>query len=241
MIIAICEDRPDELIQAKDLVDIYLKERHIKGQIYSYYSGELLLESAPRIAYDILFLDIFLQKLNGIKIARDVKRLNPDCKIIFITSSPDFAVSAYEIGAIHYLVKPLSRQALEDAMDRCLDKHPAPEHTRFLEIIVEREHMLFNPDFIRYIESKGKMLVLHTSSGEFNTWASLKKVQEQLKDGDFIKLQRSYLVNMNYIVQIKNGCCSLKDGTVIHINRACLSEIKERYKKFLFLSVRKEG
>lgn len=240
MIIAICEDRPEDLVQAEELVDLYLKERNIKGQVYSYQKGEALLDAAQRIAFDILLLDIFLPKQSGIKIAGSIKRLNPGCRIIFTTSSPDYAVAAYEIGAIHYLIKPLSKQALEEAMNRCIEKGQTGESGQFLEITVDRQRLPFNLDGIRYIESRGKMLVLHTSQGEYNTWTSLKKVQEQLKDGSFIKLQRSYLVNMNYIVQIKNGCCSLKDGTMIPINRSCFSEIREQYKKYIFSSVRKD-
>lgn len=240
MTIAICEDESRDLMKTSDLVNVYFKNKKQKITIYSYCDADVLLAEAAQINFDIIVMDIYLPGVNGIQAARSLKKLNPDCSIIFVTSSSDFALEAFGIGAVHYIVKPVSEEELQEALERCCERKHMRSKGEVLEIMVDRRSVLLFQNCIRYIECQEKALKIYTGDGEYDTWSTLKKIEDKLNWEKFLKVQRSYIVNMDYIADVRGGHCVLRDGTTIKNSRNYTNYIREQYKRYLFKAVRSE-
>lgn len=116
-LIAICEDETYLLEELRKKAEAYLKTRHYPAQIRTFTSGEdLLKEQRP---FDLILLDLVLPGINGLETA---KRLSSKSRIIFITSYREYAVDAFEVEAVHYLLKPVTDERLYQAMDRALNR-----------------------------------------------------------------------------------------------------------------------
>lgn len=240
MLIAVCEDLREEQKTMERMLDVCWERRGIKGRVCTYQDGEHLIVDAVKVMFDIVFMDIYMPGMGGIRAAKAVKRLLPACEIVFVTVSRDFALEAYAIGAVHYLVKPVSPENIGEAIDRCCAKKNVKWEGKIVEIIADRRKIPINQNCIRYIESQGKMLKIHTDAGEYHTWMTLGSIQKDLDEKRFLKLQRSYIANMSYIAAIKNDCCILKDGVTIAVSRRHGNKIKETYHQFLFAFVMEE-
>lgn len=240
MIIAICEGRLQEQEKIEGFVKEYLKDKNINGEVYCYHSGESFLMDEGRIMFDIVLMDIFMPGKGGLSVARTLKKLNFGCEIIFISVSSDYAFEAYEIGAIHYILKPVTYNKLSEAIDRCQDKRTVCKNNKLIEVTVAREKILINQNRIHYIESQGKKTKIYTDFNEYQTWMPTNEIWQELDQESFVKLQRSYIANMDYVRGLKKDSCTLKNGLTINISRLYGKEIKEKYRKFVIAAARGE-
>ena len=113
--IAICEDETYILEELRKKAERYIKKRRLTANIKTYTSGEELLKESA--AFDIILLDLRLPGLNGMEVAKQISGKSP---IIFITSYQEYALEAFEVEAVHYLLKPVTDERLYVAMDRAI-------------------------------------------------------------------------------------------------------------------------
>ena len=114
--IAICEDEIYLLEELRKKTEAYLKTRHFSAEIHTFTSGEdLLKEQRP---FDLILLDLVLPGMNGLEAAKQLS----GSRIIIITSYREYAVDAFEVDAVHYLLKPVTEERLYQAMDRAVNR-----------------------------------------------------------------------------------------------------------------------
>lgn len=236
MWIALCEDETDSRCGLARLIQSFCEARELAVEIDAFSCGEDFLASARE--YDIVFMDVYLTGMSGVEA---VKRLHGAAsrQIVFTTSSREHAIEAFGLNAAHYLVKPLTAQAVAQAMERCLDrlgKNPG----KYLLVKTERGIIPVPMEQIVYIEVSNKLSTIHTTKNDLQTYTSLDALFEQL-DGSFLRAQRSYVVNMNFIESISADRVVLRDGTQIPLSRSNRAELKGQYQKFLFDLARRDS
>lgn len=243
--IAVCDDDQKDLLVFSEHIRQYCREREIDVDLECFLSAQKLLD---RIAeFDIIFMDIYLKDANGLKMIEQVRRKIPDTPVVFITSSREFAIDAFRVNALHYLVKPLSRTDLETALKRCFamiqaaDLHNCTEtdkaKTLTVKIIKNPIPAVIQMQDIQYIEVFRKVSVLHTKRSEFETYASLNSIYEQLDDS-FLRVQRSFIINMDAIQALTGEYIMLDGGVQIPVSRKNRAAIKQQYQDFLFHKAR---
>ena len=157
MTISIVDDIAEERALLRKRLEKILLQKNIEFHCCEYENGEAFLEASKNQNFTVLFLDIYMDGINGIEIARNFRKFNKDCMLIFTTTSRDHALEGFQVRAMHYLVKPYSEEDLISLFDEILSRIPAPE--KILELKIngsdlqvpfkrQCEIISVNPDFL---------------------------------------------------------------------------------------------
>lgn len=117
--IAVCDDSPVFLEKAVNLIRHWVDQSGISAEIYSFDNGDDLIDKNATMRMDIVFLDIIMPMLNGMDTARELRQKDTAVRIIFLTSSPEFALESYEVKAQGYLLKPVGYEKIKEILDEC--------------------------------------------------------------------------------------------------------------------------
>lgn len=227
--IACCDDDSAWLERFVDQLDKLLRTRGDSARICSFSSGAALLKTLndPSIAIDILFLDIMLDKEDGLAIAASLRTLHPDLPVVLISSSPEFALDGYAVHPAHYLLKPVDDRVLASALDYCIALRRTPGQ---LVIRWKRTDKVLPCSEILYIEVLDSLLKLHTRTGnEYQTGGHLSQIEQRLPPGQFLRCHKSYLVNMDYVEGIRRYSLLLASGQNIPVSKQNYTAIKDAY------------
>lgn len=224
--IAICDDLSQDRKKLYELVADYIESRDIRAVISVYRSGEELLESDIS-SMDLVFLDIYMGKINGMDTAKELLKKNRSVQVVFTTTSPDFAVEAFQIDAFQYLLKPVKKEDLFRILNRFMEGISA---MRSITVKIGRTEENIRLGDILYIEANGKRTVFHMKNGDRRDVSeSLAQMKERLKDEYFVCPIRWALVPLVEISSIFGTEISLSDGTTIPLSRGKRDEVKEAY------------
>ena len=229
MRIAICDDNSVDLKAMRE-VFCRVAPEHVVDAFFE--GGKLLDAISEGRGYDLLFLDIIMPQITGMQLAREVGRLAPDTPIVFLTDSSAYAVEAFSVNALHYIIKPITESALKECLDRLEERRGA---RRRVHIISSSgiQQMLF-ADEIQYAQSDAHYYDLHLKDG---TLVKVRMTQPEIRDmlGDsFLPVSRGLIVNVEFIRQLGPRSCILKDGREILLSRRNLDEIHSAYAAYVF-------
>ena len=234
MKIAICDDDKRELQQIAALVENYRKERKAELTCVVYQSATELLVSMGRTEYDVLLLDVMMPGVNGIQAAREIRDSNDAVEIVFLTSSPEFAVESYTVRAYHYLLKPLTKDKLYPILDK-LSNHFKDEEA---VLHVKSQTSIFNVPYskIEYVEVNAKTLYFHLTDGSIRAvYGSLSLYEKQLLSRPgFLRVHRSYLVNLSWVRELRQKELLMESGGHVPISRSAGAAVRTAYTRFLF-------
>lgn len=226
MNIAICDDNLLDRELIVDLLECYFFNKSISYSIDQYENGDnLIYEIEDGHPYDIIILDIFMGKLLGIEVAKNLRKLKFNGEIIFLTASSDFAVDSYDVNAGGYILKPISYNKLKKVIDKVTLKLGTNSYC-----VRQRSNFLLIPyNEIVYIESNNSKCILHRNNGEkYNIYKKLNEIESELNDSRFLRSHQSYLVNMDYIIEAGNQF-QLSTGDVVLIRQRHVKEIRNQY------------
>lgn len=214
--LAICDDEAFMLDDFSTRLSKYMKENGINYQINCFTNGKKILE-ANKI-FDIIFLDIQMEELDGMETARQLRESGFGGIIIFITILKENVFDAFEVQAYDYLVKPLEDFRFYRTLDRAL---------RFLEketsknIIIQKNNICKLIPFsqIIYCEVYGRKIYIHRQSNETIDYYNKLNDLEKCIDNRFFRCHRSYLVNLDYVCGYSGGIIILSDGSKVPVSR----------------------
>lgn len=229
IIVAIYTFEKKEARKIAQLVNDYLIEYHDAIEIYLYHTGNALLDDLNKKHYDILLFDIYAAQKNQVTLLQNIRNFLPACNLIILADIDDFAVTAFDLGAIHYLKKPIKKEKLYVALKRCLIKHNHESPKEFLEITSNRNKITIDQTHILYFESCEKQITIYTFFHIYQVWIPLNSIERNLNPSNFLRLQRSYIVNIDYILSMQSYKCTLKNGMIISVSRSHYKEILEKY------------
>lgn len=234
--IAFCDDDMEVLHQMNELIDRYRVERNEDITYAAFQSPfELLTEIEKGIRPDILFLDVVMPGQNGMDVAKEIRQYDTNMKIIFLTSSPEFAVESYSVGAYFYQLKPIWEESFFRLMDAVLAEC---EKKKKNSLILRSKDGITRIDLqqLEYCEVLGRKLLFHLENGAvLESAGSLDDLAGQLMQySNFFRPHRSFLVNMEYIQNISSRSIKMVNDAEIPIPHGKCSEIKNIYMEYAF-------
>lgn len=234
--IAFCDDDMEVLHQMNELLDRYRVERNEDITYAAFQSPfELLTEIEKGIRQDILFLDVVMPGQNGMDVAKEIRQYDTNMKIIFLTSSPEFAVESYSVGAYFYQLKPIWEESFFRLMDAVLAEC---EKKKKNSLILRSKDGITRIDLqqLEYCEVLGRKLLFHLEDGAvLESAGSLDDLAGQLMQySNFFRPHRSFLVNMEYIQNISSRSIKMVNDAEIPIPHGKCSEIKNTYMEYAF-------
>ena len=223
--IAICDDEQNQIEYITSIVASWSAHEGHGCEIRTFASAEaFLFEYEEDKAYDILLLDVEMKNINGIELAKCIRKDNNRAEIIFITSHFEFVGEGYEVDALLYLIKPISAEKLTQVLTKAAEKISVEPPS--VVISCEGETVKLYEADIRYVESFLHYIVIHTKDKEYKIKENISVFENRVSD-DFYRIHRSYLVSLKHItrisrtsVNIGNTELPLSRGKYDDINRA---------------------
>lgn len=223
MKIAICDDEEMFSSQLKEYLESYYKSMDLI--IDKFKSGEEFLKRYTNMncGYDIIFLDIEMKQIDGIETAKKLRELNNDIIIIFLTSHLEFAPEGYEVNAFRFLIKPIQKEKLKNAL---LDvQYQIDRNKKILIKDKDREVLLKYTDIV-YIEAQNVNIKICTMNEKFLIRKTLREIEEELKGPTFFKCHRSYIVNLDFVMDYDNKIITMENKEKISLSRNKYSDFK---------------
>ena len=227
--IAICDDEKYDRDRIQALLLEYLETHNLNASIDLFSSGkEFLSERDNLVKYDIVFLDINMEEIDGIQTAERIRSFHSDTYLVFITSYIHYALEGYRVNAVRYILKETLDTALEECVDAILEKMRISYVTFSF---IQGERKLYT-DNLLYVESRShKSVFYYLENGQniYEIYEKLDQIEERLEGFGFLRVHKSYLVNQKHIRQICNYRILLDTGEEIPVPRSRYQQTKEAF------------
>lgn len=227
--IAVCDDNQELCSQLENLLIGILNELEIKFEIDLFYSGESLCKEMKRSEYDLIFLDIELQQMNGVEIGKFIRETlkNEIIQIAFISSKKEYALKLFDFRPINFLVKPLNTEKIKKVIDKYM-------------VISEQDNHLFaykkGFDYykipmsdIMYFHNNTRKVTVVTRNGSDEFYDSLENIYIKVKGHNFLFIHKSIIVNYNYITKFGYEQVTMIDGSAFSISQSRRKNIRIEY------------
>ncbi len=220
--IAVCDDEVMECSRIAGKIKEILGEMKVPCTIRQFYSGRELLQSSEN--FDIIFLDIIMGGLDGMRTAQMVREKAYDKLLVFISASRDYVFDAYDVEAFQYLLKPIEDKKLKRVLQKAVRKTQERSQA-FIIVSRDRQRKKLFLDDILYFEIRGRVIDAHTMGGIFSYYEQIGLLERELQGKGFCRCHKSYLVNMKYVDLYNRQELMLDNGERIAI-------AKRRYEAF---------
>ncbi|MCX4320473.1 MAG: LytTR family DNA-binding domain-containing protein [Lachnospiraceae bacterium] len=207
-----------------------IKKQSPGCRLMSFASGEELVQS--NIRFDIIFLDIRMEGLNGIETAKNLKEKQKDILLIFITGMKEYVFDALDLYAFQYLLKPLDEKKFGEVLERALAEAGKRKERKIL--FVKAKNLTLDQSDILYIESRGKKVGIHTAGAEedIEIYAVMEELSAQLGE-EFYRCHRGYIVNLAYIAEYGKDSITLTNGARVYLAKKKYGEFVKAYMWYL--------
>ena len=239
MNIAIVDDLKTDSDRLVGFIDTYMEQHRLQcGAMDRFSSGEDFLGAFTSGKYDLIFLDIYMGGITGMETAKRIRRMDHDCRIIFITTSPEFAVESYDVSASFYLLKPIEKSGVFAALDRC--GLQAAERARTVEVTTPFGKTALPVHDVSYTEYARRQVLVHLKNGQD------MEVSMSQKDFSALLLQypwfcdciKGILVNFEDVDKLLVDRFLLKNGIQVPISRLKYRDVREQYIQYSYHLVR---
>ncbi|NFH40309.1 LytR/AlgR family response regulator transcription factor [Clostridium sporogenes] len=232
--IAVCDD---EILQRLDIIKkikSVLKNNYCDYHydIEEFSSGEQLIFSD--IYFDIVFLDIKMDKFSGIDIAKHMRENNNDTKIVFITAFKEYVFEAFDVGAFHYLIKPVDEKKIFKIMDRILKMFSYKENNEKCIIVKKGKNTIkVLLDNIHFFEVQNRIINIHTQREVIQYYDKIKNIEAEVPRNSFFRCHRSYIVNLKYVMKFDKTEIVLDNNTKIMLAKGKYDEFSKTFLKYI--------
>lgn len=225
--LVICDDGEMDRSLLQSILEQCLEELTEKIEVVAYASGQTLIDDVKDGDLDIglLFLDIHMEGMDGIEVARQLRQMGCRASIVFLTASNDYAQESYEVHANGYLLKPFDPEILKKVIQRTIQE----ERPKLLAVRSDRQYRYLYLDQILYIESNKHTVTVHMQDGTvLNATEKLNDIESRIHSESFLRCHQSYLVNMAYICDVQEHFI-LTDGSQVPIRVRGRKEVTDQY------------
>jgi len=199
--IAVCDDEEKERQLLGRYIEEWAKERNTAAEVRCFESAESFFFSwEDEREYRLLILDIEMQKMNGMELARKVRETDDKLPILFVTGYDEYMQYGYDVSALHYLIKPINKEKFFSLLDKLPKEQPAAEKI-WLE--AEGGNISVTLDAIWYVEAYGHRCILHLQDNAYELKESISAFEARVAGQEaIVKCHRSYLVNLAHIAAV---------------------------------------
>jgi DNA-binding LytR/AlgR family response regulator len=233
--IALCDDNKADLLRLVTLLDAYRHVRKLELSYKCFQNALDLIASMESLEYDLILLDVLMPGINGIQAAREIRQADNRMEIIFLTTSPEFAVDSYSVRAYYYILKPATEEKLFPILDRLINNSRKPDDS----LVIKTQSSVLSLPFskIEYVEVQLKRLYFYLTDGSIReVTASLNEYEHALlKRPGFIKVHRSCLVNLKWVQELRQNELITLMGRRVPVSRSAYPRLRTAFTQFLFV------
>ncbi|MFR5585779.1 MAG: LytR/AlgR family response regulator transcription factor [[Clostridium] scindens] len=230
--IAICDDEKYYREEIRRLVEDWLEEKGMEYAIHLFASGEeFLIQNENLVRYDCIFMDINMNEIDGIEAAMQIRSYHSKTQIVFVTAFIQYVLEGYKVDAVRYIMKDTLKTAVPECMDAVWKRLRLAQVTFHF---VEGEKTLYT-DNILYVESRRHKSIFHyMESGmtEYQIYSKLDEIEQKLYEYGFLRIHKSYLVNMKHMRRVSNYEAMLDNGECLSVPRLRFQKVKEAYVEY---------
>ncbi len=236
--IALVDDEKEYLTELEKLCRHYTMKHGCRMDIFSFFDGETFLDALRNTEFSIVFMDIYMEKTDGITAARRLREKDHACILIFLTTSREFMPEAFSCHAFEYISKPINCERVEKVLDDAMKILPTPQ--KFMEIVCDRKTVcVFLQDIVsattdaHYLE-----LSLADGSRLRSRMTVTKFLQLAGQDSRFIPANRGVLLNAEHILSFTDGCCMMDNNTKLPLRVKDAGRIEQAVRDYNFKMIR---
>lgn len=228
--IAFVEDDENYRKQYSEFLKRYAAESKQHFDITEFTDGDEIVEDY-KAKYDIILMDIEMTFMNGMKAAEEIRKLDTEVVIIFITNMPQYVMEGYKVEAFDYILKPIVYYAFSQCIDRAIRR--MEKRTRqYITISIKNGIQRLDISEIEYIEVQNHDLVYHTLTESYLTRGSIKEVENTLKNYNFFRCNNCYLINLEYVERVQNSEVVLGNHSIA-VSRSRRKELMDALNNYL--------
>lgn len=234
--IAICDDMDIELKRITQLTNEYLSVCCLSAEVREFSHSDELLTVCENESFHIFLLDMVIPMVSGLELGREIRRISTDAQIIYITTEPGFALDAYSVNPLHYLLKPVNKTALFSALDLAAKK---VNYGQEISITVKTKtglrtlsaDMIACGEYARhaiiYTLTKGERVETTTIQGSFSG-----HIAPLLRDKRFLQPHAAFVVNMSFVERLDKEGFTLKGGTFVPVSGKQFVAVRNAYMSY---------
>jgi DNA-binding LytR/AlgR family response regulator len=223
IVIAVCDDEEQLLSQLVESIEAYMDRTKLEYKIYQFSNAQGLLDSL--LQFDIVFLDIQMEGIDGMSAAKKLRENDQDCFFIFVTAFSDYVFEAFEVRATNYLIKPVATEKLYDTLQRIF-RYMEQSEKQYLTVQQGQWRMVVKLADIFYCEVIRRKVYIHTKSKVIDYYDKIEDLANHLPE-NFFRCHRSYLINLQYVCAYENGAVELENGETVPMARQRQQEFSE--------------
>lgn len=231
--IILCEDEPESAAAFRDLTESYAKQYHMDIELLCYGSGEELLhEWENGVRADIIYLDIPMGEMNGIETARALRKAGCKAQIVFWTACGDYVYDAFDVGALHYLIKgSVSQEKFNEVLKRAFNLIGKNEPEMFI-CNFNGIKTLIPINQITYFEIWKRLITVHYAEKIVKFYKSMEELEQELAPLNFVRCHRSYLISVAAITELRRNQITLKTGEVLPVGQTYCKSLLHTFSRY---------
>jgi DNA-binding LytR/AlgR family response regulator len=233
MRVAICDD---EFIHRETLKSILdeCKSKPEDAEVFEYSDGKSLVDEHKRTPHDILFLDIEMEGMTGLETGHDIRSIDRNVIIIYVTSHGKYVFKSFRIEPFDYILKPIEIKKIEDVLRRAVAKYREQHHS--LVIAFKEQTYTLKVCDIVYLESNLRHIKFYTDNNTFMCLGKLDEYERNLTPYGFLRCHQSFLLNMGFIRSINRDTITTTNSLEINMStrkkQECLNAFNEYITKY---------
>ncbi len=201
--IAIVEDEAEFSAQLQEYLKKYQEENDVRFKVSVFSDGAEILEDYQQL-YDIILLDIEMPRVNGMDAAEQIRKMDSDVTLMFITNMASYAIRGYEVGALDFVMKPINYYTFSMKLTRVLKRTKQKELQQILLTLSDGVKKI-GVNQIYYVEVQNRMLHYHTDEGEYVVRGTMQSVEQMLLPYPFIRCNHWYIVNLKHVSEVRKN------------------------------------
>lgn len=228
--IAICDDEKDFVTYLTDLLNQYAIETGGEIKVSAFYDGMELIESYDT-TIDLIFLDIQMKLINGLRTAERIRQIDEKVGIIFLTTLTQCALEGYKYQAANYIIKPIRYVHLKAEMDQWCKRNPKNDSPAIVVVNDSGKYKIFLHT-LRYVETFNRNLLLHTDQENIICYKSMKEMEQELVAHGFVRCHTSYIVNLFFVKGVNKLELTLITGEILPISQPKRKQFMEQLAEY---------
>jgi len=234
--IAVCDDEKsirEQLIEfMEEQSKTYKMGSVTEIKIEEFSSGEALLEVKKK--FDIIFLDIQMEGVNGIEAARKLRQRQDDAILIFITGLKEYVFEVFDVSAFHYLLKPIQKEKFVEVFVRAVKEAEKQKRKTEERIFFKtrNRNLTIDKSQILYVESRTRKVEIHLNQDVMEVYVTMREMENRLGEG-FYRCHRGYLVNLAHVMEYSVDKISMSNGESVYMAKEKYNDFVKVYMRYL--------
>lgn len=230
--IAICDDESIVNKGLKKATESFIvNQLHCKCQITSIYSAKEMMKAVSDNHYDLIEMDIELDhSQNGIQLAKKINEILPETQIIFVTAYHKYYFDVYDANHIYFVEKYRLKELLPKALKKAVDIISEEHKINTITLKYKGEQTVIKKQSILFIEKRLRMAEFNLEgSTKLQAYMSTDSIINLLENRDFVRIHRSFIINMRYVVSFSGNSLIMANGRNIPIGNTYLKEFQQKF------------